>query len=395
MLCFVLLQGDIMNKTSINPDCITYSQWNMIFNARTYYRRLTAWIRTYLLSRYFGIGTAEDLFGQLYFETLDLGNMLLIIHGREDSEKYSQLLSQFVITLRDVITAQLEGNMEEVDRNVNRLYRIAAERKEFIQAINPYATPEYEDLFVTYIRLILEEANALASGDYSGEIGIYDLLTDHAERMGDAFALGIYNFLTSGAGEPGAPRPGDSGECITYEQMNAIYQIGMFWFELVTWVRNYMFSRYTGLGNAEEVKARLMQVPAERVDVMRQIFGEQVSDDYVQLFYTYIDLIDGFITAQIENNADEIGRITRLLYQNADERAAMITSLNPAFWDETEWRNRLYTNLRSTLDESTTFLTGDYGRNIDIFRTLLDQAESTGNYLTQGLLHYLTQRSFH
>jgi hypothetical protein len=91
----------------------------------------------------------------------------------------------------------------------------------------------------------------------------------------------------------------------------------------------------------------------------------------------------------MENNIDEINRITQLLYQNADQRAAAITSINPEFWNENEWRDRLYNNIRSTLDESTSFLMGDYARNIDIFSTLLDQAESTSSYFAQGLFQYL------
>lgn len=376
-------------KDSFNPQCITYSQMNLIFNSRIYYRRLTAWTRAYLLSRYFGVGTAEDLFGRLYFETLDLGNMLKIIHGREDAEQYSRILSLFAIALRDIIDAQLAGNMEEVNRNVNRLYEIAAERKAFIQAINPYASPAYEDLFETYVQYILEEANALAAGDYSRDIAVYDLLTAHGDRLGGAFAEGIYNFITSGSADTEGLPPRDDLQCITYDQMNAIFGIRMFWFEFVTWIRNYMFSRFLELGNADEVKARLMQVPVEYVNALRKIFGDQVPEDYVELFFTYIDLLEAFITAQIENNTGEIDRITRLLYENADARAAAITAINPAFWDEGEWRTRLYRNLSSTIEESTSFLRGDYARSVDIFSRLLDQAENTSNYFAQGLFNYI------
>jgi hypothetical protein len=127
------------------------------------------------------------------------------------------------------------------------------------------------------------------------------------------------------------------------------------------------------------------------VNILRQIFGENVVGEYVTLFYNYIDLIDALVTAQIEGNVEEIGLITQQLYQNADERAEFIASTNP-YWSEEEWRNRLYTNLRSTLDQSTSFLMGDYGRNINIFSTLLDQAESTSNYFAEGLFDYLYQQ---
>lgn len=372
------------SKDNFDPQCITYSQMNMIFNSRIYYRRLTTWTRAYLLSRYFGVGTAEEMFGRLYLESMDIGNMLQIIFGRENSENYSQLLSQFTIILRDLISAQLEGNEDEVNQNLNRLYENVSQRAAYLEAINPYwSEAEYKNLFGAYIQYIVDEANALASGDYARDIEIYDQLNAHTNIMGDVFAEGLYNFITSGSA------PASTGEeCISYDEMNEIFGVMMFWFELVTWVRNYMLSRYLNLGSTEAVFQRLLRVPADYINALRQVFGDMVTEDYIQLFYTYIDLIDAFITAQMEGNIDEINRVTQLLYKNADERAAFIASLNP-YWDETEWRNRLYNNLRSTIDESTSFLAGDYARNIDIFSTILDQAESTGNYFTEGLFRYL------
>lgn len=375
---------------SFDPQCITYSQMNLIFNSRIYYLRLAAWTRAYLLSRYFGIGTAEELFGRLYLETLDLGNMLKIIHGREDSEKYSQLLSQFAITLRELINAQLAGNTEEVERNVNRLYQIAADRAAFIGLINPYASQvEYKGLFELYIQNVLEDANALAAGDYSKDISLQDQLTAHTDRMGDAFAEGIYGFITSGMGEQQDLQPSEDLQCITYDQMDAFFGIRMFWFEFVTWIRNYMLSRYRGIGNTEEVYARLLQVPVDYVNALRQIFGDKVPEDYVELFFTFIDLTDALITAQMENNTEEIDRITQLLYENADVRAAAITAINPVFWSESEWRTKLHNNIGGTIEESNSFLMEDYERSIDLFSRLLDQAEDTSNYFAQGLLNYV------
>lgn len=314
-----------------------------------------------------------------------------IIFGRRTSEEYSQLLSQFANPLRALITAQLAGDMERVDQNLEQLYSNIHERAGYLNAMNPYwSQSEYESLLDTYTQYILEEANALSAGDYTRDIQIYDQLNAFTNRMGDVFAEGVYDYLTSGS--ESSPVPGTEGvQCINYDQMNAIYGIRMFWFEFVIWIRNYMLSRYQGLGNTEEVYTRLLQVPMDYVNLLRQIFGDVIAGEYVTLFYNYIDLIDALVTAQIAGNVEEIGLITQQLYRNADERAAFLASINP-YWSEEEWRNRLYTNLRSTLNQSTSFLMGDYGKNIDIFSSLLDQAESTGNYFTEGLFDYLYQQ---
>lgn len=366
---------------------------NLIFNSRIFYRRLATWTREYMISRYLGLGTSEELFGRLYLESLSLGNMMEIIYGREYADQYSQLLSQFVIALRDLISAQLEGNTEAMNQHLAVLVQNAEDRAAFFKAINPYwrmDENETENLLLTYLQYTIDEANLFASGDYTDDIGTFERILAHTNRMGDAFAQGLYNYITSGSS--GAENPSQvNGQCVTYDEMNAIYNIRMFWYELVTWTRYYMLSRFLGVGNSNEIYARLKQVPVEYVNMLKKIFGDKITEDYINLFNNYIGLIDALITAQIEGNADKINEIIKQLYQNADERAAFIASINP-YWSEDEWRDRLYNNLRTTIEESTTFLTKDYSRNIDIFSTLLDQAESTSNYFAHGLLNYINQK---
>jgi hypothetical protein len=288
----------------------------------------------------------------------------------------------------ELLSAQLEGDIEGINQSVNRLYQNVQERAVFLEALNPYWSEEgYKNLFDTYIQYTIEIANAIAAGDYSRDIELFDLLNAHTDSMGDTFALGLYNYITSGVSTAAAP-PQDNVQCITYEQMNDIYNIRMLWFDLVTWVRSYMLSRFIGIGNADEIYAKLKQVSVEYVNTLKKYFPDIVVEEYIQLFYTYIELIDAFITAMMQGNIDEVSQITRSLYENADERAAFVASINP-FWDLEEGRDRLYVNLRSTIEQATTFLAGDYARNIDIFTRLLDQAETTSTFLGQGLFQYI------
>ncbi len=369
-----------------DPQCITYSQMNLIFNARFYYRRLTTWTKTYLLSRYFGIGTMEAQFERLYLETLDIGEILQIIFGRQAAEEYSQLLSQYAIIANELITAQLAGDLETVNRSVERLYQNVDARADFLQNLNPYwSAEEYRNLFYGFIEHVIELANATAARDTAREIEHFDALNEHTDRMGDTFAEGLYAYLTSGS-----PPAEINVPCITLEQMADIYTIRMFWFELVVWIRTYMLSRYAGTGDPEMIFARLMQVPETFVNTMKKFFPEIDVESYLQLFNTYLELIASFVTAMLENNVEELNLVTRSLYENADERAAAVSAINP-FWQEEPWRDLLYANLRNTIEESNTFLTGDYERNIDIFTRLLDIAETSSTFLAQGIFDYITQ----
>jgi len=375
-------------KNVFNEQCITYSQMSMVSNARFFWRRFTIWIRVYIISRYKGLGSPEEAFNRLYSETSGIGNFLQITYELESSNDIAQLLNQFTYALRDLIDAQLQGNIEAMNQSVARLYSIAGNFAAYLFSINPYTNEaEWREMMETYIIYTMEQANSFLAGNYSDNIESFNRLTELTNRMGDALAYAIYDYVISGA----QVIPTVGQECITYEQMSQIYNLRRFHFELVTWTREYMLSRYKIIGNANEVKARLSQVPVEYIDVLQQFFGKHL-DNYLQILNNYINLIDNLITAQTEGNINEIRKIQQLLYQNADQRAEIVTSLTP-FFDQNEWRSRLYRDIPYTIEQSTTFLTGDYARNLDVFRALLDQAQNTSAYFSRGLFNYLISQN--
>ena len=241
-----------------NEQCITFSQMNLITNSRQIWRTITAWSRANLISRYAGVGTKEALFAKLYDEFSHYGEMLRLIFGAEFAENFTWLLNEYIIALRELVTAQQEENQEEVARTLERMYRNAAERARLLAQANP------------------------------------------------------------------------------------------FWDD-----------------------------------------GADAIEAHMPLFYRWIELITLLITAQIEGNVDAVNEITRLLYANAEEIALFLASINP-FWDETELRNSLFRHLRDMIEESTSLLTGEYDRSIDIMAYAMRRSESTGYHLALGLYRFIT-----
>lgn len=393
-ILIIILKGAlIIMKSKFNEQCITYSQMSLIFNMRLFWRRLTIWTRIYIISRYLGIGTAEVSFERLYLENLNYGDMLGILFSRSIANRYSQLLNQFSIGLRELITARLEGDFDAVRQNIDRLVQNANQRAAFLASINPYFNEtEWRGLVTTYLQDTMQEANLFAAKDFRTDIEYFDRIMTLSNQMGDVFAQAMYDYITSGAGDTSSLPPQEGQRCFTSDQMNRIFDTRMFWFDMINWVRALMLSRYQDVGNEDEIYARLQQVPADFVNNLKTFFGESPGVNELQLeLNAYIGLIDSLITAQKAGDTEEINRITRQLYQNADDIAASIASINPN-WDQNEWKTRLYNNLRSTLDESAMFLTEDYARNLDIFSSLMDQAESASDYFAQGLMDFLLPR---
>ena len=378
-------------KNSFNEQCITPGQTDLISNARIFFRRYTTWLRAYILSRYTGVGTPEEIFGRIYLETSNFGDMIRFTLGLDHSTGFTQQMNQIIFGLRDIIDAQLAGNSQAVAENVSRLYQSADDTAAFLASINPYFNEaEWKKYLRAYVQYTLEEANLFSSGQYQNEIEIFDRITGLTDQMGYSFAQAINDYITSGLQTNPAQ---ENVQCMTLEQVNEIYKIRTIWFDLTTWTRNFMLSKFKGIGDVDDVHARLQQVPAEFVSALRQFFGNlPVFDSYQQSLNAYVDLLDSLTTAQMEGNTDEVNRIVQALYQDADERADAFASLNPTYWSKSELQTRLYNNIRTTIAESTSFLAGDYARNLDIYSTLLDQAESISGYIADGLIDYLNDQ---
>jgi len=381
-----------MMKNKFDEQCITPSQMNMIFNMRVFWRRLSTWIRIYIISRYLGVGTAEEAFERLYIENSYFGDALRIPFNRSSSDKYSQLMNQFSIGIRELITARIQGDTNTLRQDIDLLLQNADERAAFLASINPYFDEEeWKNLLVTYLQDTMEEANLFATKDFRMDIEYFDRLIELSNKLGDTFAEGLYDFITSGGDQTIDAPPQEGQKCLTIDQVNALFNIGIFWFDLNNWIRAFMLSRYQSVGNENEVYSRLQKALSDFVSNMKMIFGETPEVNELQLqLKAYIGLIDSLITAQKAGDTEGLDRIIRQLYLSADNIAASLAAINP-YWDQSEWKNRLYNQLRSTIEQSTMFLTEDYARNMDVFSMLLALSESSGDYLVQGVLYQMFQ----
>lgn len=178
------------------------------------------------------------------------------------------------------------------------------------------------------------------------------------------------------------------GSDITSGQLNLIFRSRIIWRDLATWIRAYLVSIYAGFGNQDAVMQRLNRIPIEFGNIFKIVFGDQITEKYTNLISDSIKTLESLITAQINGDANAVNEYTKQLYENADQRAALLSKINP-FWQESEWKNLLYEFIRLTIEESTTFLNKEYTRNIAVFDSILSHTSIMGDYYSQGLLNYL------
>ncbi|MDF2657100.1 MAG: hypothetical protein K0R19_3574 [Bacillota bacterium] len=176
---------------------------------------------------------------------------------------------------------------------------------------------------------------------------------------------------------------------ITFAYMNLVFKIREHWREIATWTRAYLISKFVGVGYHQEVFSRLYDVPADMGSMFLLLFGNEIADQYVELLSEHVVLLRDYIDSIAAGDEAVANEKYAELYRNADERAAFLSSINP-YWDETEWRNMLYTYLNLTFQEVRSFLTGEYRTNISIYDRLITHTENMGDYFTGGMYDYIT-----
>jgi len=129
-------------------------------------------------------------------------------------------------------------------------------------------------------------------------------------------------------------------------QINFIFRARMLLRDLATWLRSYKVSLYGGVGNTAELSQRLFWIPMEYGDFLKVFFGDETTEQLISLLTQYIAILESLFIAQINNDINAINNLTQQAYQNVNETAALLSSVNP-YWTQSEWVTRLssFTNM--------------------------------------------------
>lgn len=175
---------------------------------------------------------------------------------------------------------------------------------------------------------------------------------------------------------------------ISAGELNLIFRARMLWRDLATWLRSYLISTYAGLDIQQAISERLYRIPLEYGNILKLFFGDKITEDYINLLSNYVKIFEFLFNAQKSGDINAVNEYTRQLYENDNQRAAFLSSINP-YWQEDTLKSLMYSFTSKTIDESTTFLTREYQKNIEIFDSILNDTTIMGDYFSEGLLNYL------
>jgi len=138
------------------------------------------------------------------------------------------------------------------------------------------------------------------------------------------------------------------------------------WMEHVFWTRLYLISFADNLPDAQVAAQRLLRNQEDIGNLFAPFYGQNAGAQLTALLKTHITEAVALLAAAKAGNLGEFEHQKQLWFQNADQIAAFLSRLNPA-WSYPAVRDLMFTHLNTTLAEADARIHRRYAADRDAF----------------------------
>lgn len=170
----------------------------------------------------------------------------------------------------------------------------------------------------------------------------------------------------------------------TQKQINLMNRIRQLWGQHVYWTRFFIISTASDLDDLEPVTKRLLRNPKDFAELLAPFYGKKAANQFDKLFTEHLMIGAELVNAAKNGQTDKVNSARDRWYKNADEIAAFLSSIERC-WDESKWRNMLYSHLKMTEQEATLRLQKNYTADIKIFEEIENEAFKMADYMFYGI----------
>ena len=120
-------------------------------------------------------------------------------------------------------------------------------------------------------------------------------------------------------------------------------------------------------------------------DLYSRYYSDRSAKKIEDTFAQHIKIAGSIVTAATAHDQAQLETLTKQWYQNADEFAKVLASLNPHY-NEDEIRKMMYEHLRLILLMVSQIVNGKYSEGVNTFKQILKEAQEMADYLSKGLI---------
>lgn len=161
------------------------------------------------------------------------------------------------------------------------------------------------------------------------------------------------------------------------------------WEDHVVWTRQFIVSAATETGNLADIGPttdRLLANQQDIGDAFRPFYGDAAGDQVTALLRDHILTAAELVAAAKAGDADAVDRVATAWYQNGDDIATALNSLNPRHWPLAEMQAHMKDHLDLTLEEAVARLQGRYADDIAAYDRIHVQILGMADMLSAGII---------
>ena len=172
---------------------------------------------------------------------------------------------------------------------------------------------------------------------------------------------------------------------LNMRQVELINTFRQLWAEHVMWTRMFIISTAAELADVKLVEKRLLRNPADFAMLLERFYGKEKADKFEKLLTEHLQIAGQLVNAAKEGDQKTVEDAKKKWYDNADEIAAFLASINP-YWSQREWQRLMHEHLDMTLAEATARLSGNYAEDIMMYDKIFAEAMKMADTMAYGIM---------
>ncbi|WP_206459018.1 hypothetical protein [Anaerovorax sp. IOR16] len=171
---------------------LTYDQVNIIIAFQKLWLDLASWMRTYIKAAIYDTRNLQSVKNYLLYLPTEFYNTFNIFYGTVAAQRLMNIMTEFITSAMKVVEAIKFGDSVLTDSRIIEWYGVADKLSSFLARTNVYWDEnQWKYLLYQYIKLKINEINAITNDNYEEEILNYNSIEDIIFLIASYMARGI------------------------------------------------------------------------------------------------------------------------------------------------------------------------------------------------------------
>ena len=161
------------------------------------------------------------------------------------------------------------------------------------------------------------------------------------------------------------------------------------WEDHIVWTRQFIVSAATDSDNLADIGPTADRLLANQTDIgnaLKPFYGDAAGEQVTALLRDHILIAGDLVAAAKSGDSTAVDAKAAAWYQNADDIATALNSLNPRHWPLDEMKAHMKDHLDLTLKEAVARLQGRYVDDIAAYDEIHVQILGMADMLSDGII---------